>query len=255
LSTASRSPLPVTVTRSGSSSPSSGGAGVLRAHDIRPGVLTETESKRLLESLGVRTSRDQLATDVHAAVSAARQIGYPVVAKVVSRDITHKSDVGGVRTGLASDAEVAAAYHDILSSVRSRQPDASVDGILISEQAEPGVECYIGMVNDGVLPPIVMVGIGGIYLELLRDSASAVAPVTFSRARQMITELRGFPMLDGTRGRPRLAVDALAQMVAQVSMVIHALGGRLRELDVNPVIVGTSGAVAVDALIVVDHVS
>jgi acetate---CoA ligase (ADP-forming) len=216
------------------------------------GVLDEYESKQILARHGIATTRESVARSRKEAAEVANSIGYPVVLKVLSRDLPHKSDVGGVKVALTSAAEVSDAYDSVLASVARCAPEATVSGVLVTEHVSDGVEFYIGTMSDPAMGSIVVVGAGGIYVEVLDDTACARTPVTAEQALRLLQQLRAYTLMVGHRGQTRLDVDALADIVARVSRLAADLGDRLTELDVNPVFVRGPGlgALVADALVV-----
>jgi len=213
-------------------------------------VLTEIESKRVLEEAGVPTASARLARTAEEAVNAAKECGYPVVLKVVSPDVTHKSDVGGVRLGLDSAAGVTAAFAEIVEAVKEHQPDARIDGVAVQKMARPGIEVIIGMSKDPQFGPVLMFGLGGILVEVLKDVAFRIVPLEPRDARQMVREIKGFPVLQGFRGQEPADLEALEKLILTVSAFVEA-HPEIEELDLNPVFAYKDGAIAVDARIVV----
>jgi acetyl-CoA synthetase (ADP-forming) len=213
------------------------------------GQLTEVEAKRLLAAWGVPVASEQLATTADDAVRAAEAIGYPVALKAVSRRLVHKSDVGGVRLGLAGADDVRAACADIAGAVARALGPGALDGWLVSEMVRGEAEVIVGAARDPQFGPVVVVGSGGTLVETLRDVQMALAPVGPAHALRLLQALRLWPVLAGVRGRTALDVDAVAEVVSRVSFLAADLADRLRELDVNPLIVRAAGAgaVAVDA--------
>jgi acetyltransferase len=179
-------------------------------------------------------------------------ISFPVVAKVLSRDIPHKSDAGGVRIGIASAAELAAAAKEIIANARRIAPQASVDGVLACEMVSDGVEMLVGVVNDPGFGPVVALGLGGVFTEVLNDVTHRVAPFGPGEAREMISELKGRKILDGVRGGARCDTEALADALSRISLLAWKLRERIAELDVNPLIVRPAGegVIAADAMLV-----
>jgi acyl-CoA synthetase (NDP forming) len=218
-------------------------AGTL-AH-LPEGALTEAEVKRLLEAYGVRVAREVLVAAAEAAAGAAARLGFPVALKAVSRQIVHKSDVGAVRLGLGSPEAVVAAAREMTRALERSVPAAKVDGFSVQEMVHGEAEVIVGARRDPHFGPVVMVGGGGIAVEMLRDVALAPAPVGAARARAMITCLRTAPLLTGARGRPPLDVEAVAEAVVRLSWLAVDLGPRLIDLEVNPLMVRRSGAGAV----------
>jgi len=212
-------------------------------------VLTEVESKQVLEEAGIPTARAQLAATREQAVAAARQIGFPVVLKIVSPDISHKSDVGGVRLNLRSEEEVAAAFDEIVAAARKAQPEAKCQGVSVQKMAPPGIEVIMGMSKDAQFGPVLMFGLGGVFVEVLKDVAFRIVPLEPRDARQMIREIQGFPVLEGVRGQEPADLAALEGMLMRLSAFVEE-HPEIAELDLNPVFAYKDSALAVDARIV-----
>lgn len=211
--------------------------------------LLEPEAKSLLAAVQIPVTREAVAKDADTAVKLAQGFGGPVVLKAVSRDIIHKSDVGGVKVGLRTDADIRSAFRSILANVAANAPNACLDGLLVQEMAKPGIEMIIGARHDPQFGPVVLVGMGGIYVELLSDVQMAPAPVSRRQARALVEGLKAWPLLDGGRGRPKADVEALAEAIERLSWLAADLAGQLNDIEVNPIFVGNAGAgvVAVDA--------
>lgn len=209
-------------------------------------VLTEVESKQVLAEAGIPVVPARLATTAQEAVAAARELGFPVVLKVVSPDIVHKTDVGGVRLGLASAEEVAQAFQDIVDSARRHVPQARIEGVSVQPQARPGVEVILGMSKDPQFGPVLMFGLGGILVEVLKDVSFRIVPIAPRDAREMVREIKAFPVLEGYRGQPPADLEALERMLLRLSDFAQA-HPEVEELDLNPVFAYPDGAVAVDA--------
>jgi len=212
-------------------------------------ILTEVESKQLLEEAGIPTARARLATSRDAAVQAARDIGFPVVLKVVSPQITHKTDVGGVKLDLKSPEEVAAAFDEIMTAARRAAPDATVDGVSVQQMARPGIEVIVGVSTDPQFGPVIMFGLGGVLVEVLKDVSFRIIPIAPRDAQQMIREIKGFPLLEGYRGQDPADLAALESLLLRVSEFVEQQP-EVSELDLNPVFAYKDGALAVDARIV-----
>jgi len=212
-------------------------------------ILTEVESKQILEEAGIPIARAQLATTREEAVAAARQIGLPVVLKIVSPDISHKSDVGGVKLNLGSEEEVAAAFDEIVEAARRAQPGAAVLGVAVQKMAQPGVEVIMGMTKDPQFGPVLMFGLGGVFVEVLKDVAFRIVPLEPRDARQMIGDIQGFPVLEGFRGQEPADLAALEDMLMRLSAFVEE-HPEIQELDLNPIFAYKDGALAVDARIV-----
>ncbi len=212
-------------------------------------ILTEVESKDILEEAGIPTARARLATTADEAVTAAREVGFPVALKVVSPDITHKSDVGGVKLDLTTPDEVKAAFDEIVAAAKKAQPDAKVDGVSVQKMARPGVEVIMGMSQDAQFGPVLMFGLGGILVEVLKDVSFRLVPITPRDARQMVQEIKGRPLLEGYRGQEPADVEALEKLLLRLSDFIEK-HPEIAELDLNPIFAYKDGAVAVDARII-----
>jgi acetyl-CoA synthetase (ADP-forming) len=210
--------------------------------------LTESEAKRLIEMCGVRVTGEQLVRNVNNAVEAARTLGYPVVLKLSSRTLTHKSDIGGVQLDLRSDNDVHGAWQRIASQLATLEPGAQLECV-VQPMISGGTELIVGTRWDPQFGALILVGAGGIWAESLRDTQCALAPVSTPRALDLVRELRSWPMLSGGRGRPPADLDALADVIVRVSWLAAKLGPRLAELDINPLLVKAvgDGAVALDA--------
>jgi acetyl-CoA synthetase (ADP-forming) len=209
---------------------------------MRAGLQTESEVKRLLAAYGVPVAKEALAATPEAAGVAAASLGFPIVLKAVSRDIVHKSDAGAVRVGLADRESVVAAAKEMPVRIKAALPDAVIEGYSVQEMVRGELEVIIGARRDPQFGPIVIVGLGGVAVEILNDVAVATAPVSRAHARKMIDSLKTAPLFKGARGKPALDIDAIAHAVERISWLAHDLGGRLVDLEVNPLIVGAAGA-------------
>jgi len=212
-------------------------------------ILTEVESKQLLEEAGVPTAHARLATTREAAVEAAREIGLPVVLKIVSPQITHKTDVGGVKLNLNSPEEVATAFDEIVAAARRAAADATIEGVSVQKMARPGTEVIVGVSTDPQFGPVLMFGLGGVLVEVLKDVSFRIIPIVVRDARQMIHEIKGFPLLEGYRGQDPADLAALENLLLRVSEFVEQ-HPEVSELDLNPVFAYKDGAMAVDARIV-----
>jgi acyl-CoA synthetase (NDP forming) len=212
-------------------------------------VLTEMESKQLLRSLGINTTEMKLATSEQEAVALSREIGYPCVLKVSSPDITHKSDAGGVKVGLASAEEVAEAYRAIMASCRAKFPEAAIEGVTVQNMAPPGLEVIIGLATDPQFGPVMMFGLGGVWVELLKDVSFKIVPLTRRDARSAIREIRAAALLDGFRGSAPVDTAALEDILLRVSEFASETP-EVREMDLNPIFAYPDGAMAVDARVI-----
>ena len=214
-------------------------------------LLTEVESKALLGQAGIPTVETSLAASADEAVTLGKKFGYPVALKIVSGDVTHKSDAGGVKLGLKTSKQVKAAYDEIISSVKQKYPGAKIDGVSVQKMAKPGIEVIIGMTKDAQFGPVLMFGLGGVLVELLKDVAFRIVPIEREDAREMIHEIKGFPLLDGFRGREPVDTNILEEILLKVSRFVDD-HPEIRELDLNPVFAYKDGAVAVDARVILE---
>jgi acyl-CoA synthetase (NDP forming) len=217
-----------------------------------PGTaLSEHDAKQVLKAYGIKVSRDVLVDSAAAAVRAADALGYPVVMKVSSPDLLHKSDLGLVRVGVDSPKAVRATYAQLMAkAARAGGRRARIDGVLVCEMVTGGVETVVGVSQDPLFGPVVMAGLGGIFVEVLKDVTFRVPPFGADEAERMLHELQGFAMLQGVRGAKPADVDALVDIIVKVQRLALDLADVLGELDVNPLVVKPRGAVALDALIV-----
>jgi len=222
-------------------------AGMLAAPE---GAVAEHEAKRILSSADIPVTREALAATADAAVAAWTEIAGPVVLKIASPDITHKTEIGGVLLNVDGEAAVREGFETICARARTASPDARIEGVIVSEMAEPGVETVLGVINDPVFGPAVMFGMGGIFVEVLKDVTFRLAPFGKDEALRMIDEIQGRAMLSGVRGQAAADLDALADALARLSVFAAENANRIESIDINPFIVHGAGAVAVDALIV-----
>jgi acyl-CoA synthetase (NDP forming) len=229
------------------------GAAAAGVEGAPAGVLDADRARRLLDAAGIRHAAEQVVTDAAGAVAAATAIGFPVALKIASPDIPHKSDGGLVRLDVATPDAVRRAHDELRDRAATAQPEARVDGVLVQAMVAGGQEMIVGITRDPTLGHALLVGLGGVYAEVLADTAVRLLPVDEHDVRDMVRSLACFPLLDGARGRPKLAVDALVATAMATARLAAGLGDRLVELDLNPVVVTADAAVAVDALVVLDE--
>jgi acyl-CoA synthetase (NDP forming) len=214
-------------------------------------VLTEIESKELLKEMGITTTEIKLATSEDEAVKVSEKIGFPVVLKIASPDISHKSDAGGVKVGMKNTEEVKKAYQDIMSSVTQKFPKAAIEGVAVQGMARPGTEVIIGMTKDAQFGPVLMFGLGGVWVEVLKDVSFRIVPLNRRDATEMIKEIKGYPLLEGYRGMEPANIKVLEDMLLKVSEFMDKMP-EIKEMDLNPVFAYKNGAVAVDARVVLE---
>jgi acyl-CoA synthetase (NDP forming) len=215
-------------------------------------VLTEVESKEVLKPAGISVVDTRLATSREETISISRKLGFPVVLKIASPDIVHKSDAGGVRLGLGTAKQVAKAYDDIIQTIRQKYPQARLHGVVVQKMARPGVEVIIGMFKDAQFGPVLMFGLGGILVEVLKDVSFRIVPIAKRDAAEMVREIKGYPLLAGYRGQEAVDVSYLEEMLIKVSNFVEQ-NPELKELDLNPIFAYSDGAVAVDARIILEE--
>ncbi|WP_098503712.1 acetate--CoA ligase family protein [Tepidiforma thermophila] len=213
-------------------------------------LLTEVEAKSLLQEAGVPVATTTLARTREEAQEQAERLGYPVVLKIVSPDIAHKSDVGGVKLNLADREAVGQAFDDIVASASRAIPGARITGVAVQHMAPQGTEVIIGMTTDPQFGPVMMFGLGGIMVEVLKDVSFRLVPLEEKDAREMIDEIKGRPVLSGVRGQPPADIDALTRTILKVSDFVEQ-HPEVKELDLNPVFAYPDGALAVDARIII----
>jgi acyl-CoA synthetase (NDP forming) len=214
-------------------------------------LLTEVESKELLKKAGIPVVEAKLARSKKEAISMSKEMGFPVVLKISSPDVVHKSDSGGVKLGLSNATQVGKAYSEIISSVKQAYPEAQIQGISVQPMALPGVEVIVGMSKDPQFGPVLMFGLGGILVEVLKDVSFRIVPVTERDAREMIREIKGYPILEGYRGQKPASIPALEKLIVKVSQFVEK-NPQIKELDLNPIFAYPDKAVAVDARIILE---
>ncbi len=215
-------------------------------------VMPELEAQRLCAAYSIPCPPTKVALDAEECVAFAREIGHPVVMKVLSRQIVHKSDVGGVVVGIRDDREMETAFADMSSALKRNCPDAEIDGYVIQKMMPAGVEVVVGALRNAQFGPVVMFGMGGVYIEVFKDVEFRLAPLGRDEALRQIRETGISELLKGVRGQAPCDVDALAELVVNVGGLICDFE-EIREIDFNPVLSYPDGAVAVDARIVIDN--
>jgi len=213
--------------------------------------MLEPEAVQLLEEYGIQYPAHGLARDAEGAAGIAEEMGFPVVLKLVSLDVPHKSEVGGVLAGLEHSASVRGGFSAVVDRVSSLVPGAQIEGVLVCKQAPDGLEVIVGALDDVTFGPSVMFGLGGIFAEVLRDVSFRVAPLHRRDAEEMIREIQGYPLLSGARGQAPLDVEALVELLLSVSRLVME-HREIQELDLNPVRVYEHGLLALDARVVLD---
>jgi acetyltransferase len=213
--------------------------------------LTEEEGRNVLRAYGIKTPKERLVTSRDKVIRAARAIGYPIALKVNSPDISHKTDVGGVIAGISTDKAAKNAFDQIYANINKRIPQARIEGVTVQEMVH-GVEVIIGVTRDPQFGPFITFGLGGVYVEVLKDVSHRLAPITLAEAKQMIAEVKSYPILLGARGRKALDIDAVAHTILCVSRISQDFK-EIQEIEINPLVVQEEGCVAVDALVVIER--
>ena len=213
--------------------------------------LLEPEAKTICKEYNIPVTKFKVAKTAEEAIKFSEEIGYPTVLKIVSPDVIHKFDVGGVILNINSQEDTRNAYNKILENVKKLKPNAKIKGILVQEMAPASTEVIVGSIKDPQFGQTLMFGLGGIFVEVLRDVAFRVAPITEEDAREMISEVKAYPILRGYRGQPPLDIDTIVKILINTSRLVmdHQ---EIKELDLNPVMVYEKGAKTVDARIILE---
>ncbi len=213
--------------------------------------LLEHEAKNICQEYGIPITQLKIAHTAEEAAEFSEQIGYPIVLKIVSPDVLHKFDVGGVILNIKSQEEARKAYNQIVEDIKKHKPDARIDGILVQEMAPFGTEIIVGSIKDSQFGPTLMFGLGGTFVEVMKDVSFRIAPITEADAQEMISEIRAYPILQGYRGQQPCDISAIIKILLGTSKLVmdHQY---IKELDLNPVIVYEKGAKTVDARIILE---
>ena len=212
--------------------------------------LLENEARDVCQAYGIPVPDGGFAKTKEEALNLARRVGYPVVLKIVSPQVLHKSDVGGVKVGISSDEELSTSFDEIISKVKGNVPRAEIRGLLVSKMVGKGVETIIGMKKDKIFGPVVMFGIGGIFVEVYKDVSFRVCPVSDLDAEEMIREIKGFKLLEGFRGLPKANLEALKDVLKKTCLLASE-NPEIDSIDLNPTAVDEKGALALDTRIIV----
>lgn len=215
-------------------------------------ILTEVESKTFLKQAGIPVVETRLATTPAEATAISQKMGFPIVLKIASPDIIHKSDSGGVKLSLKNVSEVRKAYREMIESARKKFPLAPIHGISVQKMARPGTEVIIGTSKDPQFGPVIMFGLGGIFVEVLKDVSFRMIPLNRRDALEMMEEIKGYPLLKGYRGKEPADLNALTEIILKVSRVIEE-NPEIKELELNPIMAYRKGALAVDARIILEE--
>jgi len=214
-------------------------------------ALLEPEAKAICNEYGISVPKFDVATNATEASEIAQKTGYPIVMKIVSPEIIHKSDAGGVKVNLKSKAEVAEAFKTIVANAKKYNAKADIKGVLVQDMAPNGIEVIVGAIKDAQFGQTVMFGLGGIFVEVLKDVTFRVAPITLDDAKEMITGLKAYPLLKGIRGQPPADTNAIAKILVNVSKLVMEYP-EIKELDLNPIMAYAKGVATVDARIILE---
>ncbi len=224
---------------------------ISKAREEDRDFLLEPEAKRLCALYGLPVTRFEVAKSEDEAVEAARRIGFPIVLKVISPQVLHKSDVGGVILNLKDEEGVREAYRRIHENVKAKVPGAVIEGILVQEMAPSSTEVIVGAIKDPTFGPTIMFGLGGIFVEILRDVSFRLVPIERVDAEEMIGEIKAYKILEGARGMPKADKEALIEILLKTSEMLMDIP-EIKELDLNPIMVYEKGAKIVDARVILE---
>ncbi len=229
------------------------GAGEIIENVLASGrkILLPDEAMDIIKSSEISTPAYALAKTANEALTAAKSMGFPVVLKIVSPDVLHKSDVGGVVVGVENDKEVEKNYNEVINNLIRKVPDADIMGMLVEKQVPTTTEVIVGGIKDEQFGPTVMFGLGGVFVELFKDVVFRIAPVTETEALEMIEEIKGYSVLNGYRGTEKLDIQQMAKTVVAVSELISDID-EIKEVELNPLLVYREGVTAVDARIIIN---
>src|SRR5699024_5766661 len=219
------------------------------------GTLSESESQNIFKAIGVNVPEKTIVNSSEEAIEAAQKIGFPVVMKIDSKDIPHKTEIGGVKLNLNSVDEVRESYDEIFSSAKHHHPDADINGVSVETMIKNGIEAFIGVKNDPMFGPIIGVGTGGILVELIKDFSFEIAPLTHEDARHLIEKTKLYTLLKGYRNQPDSYMNALVDVISKLSYFAYENQELISEIDINPVIVMEEGkgCIVADGLVVLKN--
>ena len=212
-------------------------------------LLTEIEAKQVFKEAGLQVTDTRLAANKNEALTISAELGFPVVLKIVSPDIIHKTEANGVKLNLKTPAEVASAFDAIIASAKEKFPKANIHGVAVQKMAAPGTEIILGMTQDAQFGPVLMFGLGGIFVEVLKDVSFGITPLTKRDAKEMILNIKGYPLLNGFRGQAKIDVPNIESWLLKLSDFAQTYR-EVKEFDLNPVFAYAQGAVVVDARII-----
>ncbi len=212
-------------------------------------ILTEDKAKKILKEHSIPVPKEELAENEEKAVEIAKKIGFPVVLKLISPDVLHRSDAKAIVLNVKNEEEVKEKFKEIIKNAKNFNPHAKIEGVLVQEMLPQGREVIVGLIKDPQFGHVVMFGLGGIFVEILKDVSFRVAPINKKEALKMIKEIKGYKILEGTRGISPSDIDAIADIIVKVSELGVKMP-EIKELDINPLFAYEKGAVAVDCRII-----
>ena len=212
--------------------------------------LLEHEIKDLLRGYSIKVLEYKLCPTEEEVIQTARYINYPVVLKIVSPQIVHKSDIGGVKLNLRNEDEARQAFKDVMHSVSESMPQAKISGVLVGPYIEDGTEMIVGALNDFQFGPVVMVGLGGVFTEIFKDVSFSIAPVSYREALEMLESLKAYPIIEGYRGKEGINIKALCELIVNVSEMVSKES--IEELDLNPVMCFKNEVLVVDSRVLMN---
>ncbi|MCG3216571.1 MAG: acetate--CoA ligase family protein [Candidatus Heimdallarchaeota archaeon] len=213
-------------------------------------ILNYEESREIMKIAGIPLNEMKIAKNRDEAIFEANNIGYPIVLKIISKEVLHKSDAGGVKIGIKSDAELKEAYEEMMKNIKQHYPNAIIEGVSIEEMVE-GVELLIGTNTDSQFGKMIALGIGGIFVEIYKDISFRLIPITKEDVKEMINEIKGKKLLDGYRGMPIVDKEKLISLTLKVSQIIEE-NPSIKEMDLNPIVATNEGLKAIDARIILE---
>ncbi|MHA1399006.1 MAG: acetate--CoA ligase family protein [Candidatus Heimdallarchaeaceae archaeon] len=214
-------------------------------------VLTYEESRKVMELASIPLNKMEFAINLEECIEKAKEVGYPIVLKIISKDVIHKTEAGGVKVGIKSEEELMTAYEEMMKSVKEHYPEAKIEGVSIEEMVE-GVEVLVGQTTDPQFGKMIAFGIGGIYVEVYKDVSFRLIPITEADVREMYAEIKGRKMLEGFRGKPAINLDELTELLLNISKLVEE-NPIIKEMDLNPVMVTEEGLKAIDARIILEN--
>ncbi len=213
-------------------------------------VLTYEESRKIIDLAGLPLNKMALATNAEESIEKAREVGYPIALKIVSEDVIHKSDAGGVKVGIKSDEELKKSYEDMMISIKKHYPTAKIDGVSIEEMVK-GTEVLIGSTTDSQFGKMIALGIGGIFTEIYKDVTFRLIPITKEDVKEMMNEIKGKKIFEGFRGLPQVKKEELTNLMLKISKLIEE-NPIIKEMDLNPVVATEKGLITIDARIILE---